>query len=113
MKISFFVFLLVFLSHFSFSQLVGGELVKEGRKLAESSDFTMFESTEGTLFYRIAVDRTGKVTSAQLLRDKSKAISIPMEVRVYNYVMDLKFEPGTYYPKFHDCEVKINLKKKA
>lgn len=113
MKLTFFVFVFVFLSHSSFSQLVGGELVNEGRKLAEPSDFTLLESTEGVLFYRIAVDRTGKVTSAQLLSDKSKAISIPMEVRVYNYVMELKFEPGTYYPKFHGCEVKINLKKKS
>lgn len=97
---------------FSHAQLVGGELVAEGRKLSVPSDFTMFESTEGAIFYRLSVDREGKVTSAQLLADKSSKISTPLQVRARTYVLNLKFEPGTYYPKFHGCEVKINLVKK-
>lgn len=97
---------------FSFSQLIGGDLVEEGRKLAVPSDFTMLESIDGTLFYRIAVDRTGKVTSVQLIPEKSAKISTPLYVRARTYVLGLKFEPGTYYPQFHECEIKINLKKK-
>lgn len=98
---------------FSHAQLVGGELVKEGRQLAVPSDFTMLESAEGAIFYRLSVDREGKVTSAQLLTDKSSKISTPLQVRARTYVLNLKFEPGTHYPKFHECEVKINLKKKT
>ncbi|HLU87106.1 MAG TPA: hypothetical protein VKZ44_05070 [Taishania sp.] len=95
------------------AQLVGGELVAEGRKIAVPFDFTMYESTEGAIYYRLAVDRTGKVTSAQLLTDRSIQISTPLQVRARTYVLGLKFEPGTHYPQFHHCEVKINLKKKT
>ncbi|MCO5259388.1 MAG: hypothetical protein M9916_04530 [Crocinitomicaceae bacterium] len=113
MKTTFLILTFWTISLVSFSQLVDGELVKEGRKLAVPSDFTMYESTSGDVFYRIAVDRTGKVTSAKLIGDKSVKVSIPLDVRIYNYLMDLKFEPGNHFPKFHDCEVKITLKPKS
>lgn len=113
MKTLFVVASMLVVSSVSNAQLVGGELVKEGRKLAVTSDFTMHESTEGVLYYRLAVDRTGKITTAQLLADKSAKISTPLQVRARTYVLGLKFEPGTHYPAFHDCEVKINLVKKT
>lgn len=109
-KLIAFAAILLMYNH-STAQLVGGELVQEGRKLAVVSDFTMYESTEGAIFYRLSVDREGKVTSAQLLTDKSSKISTPLQVRARTYVLNLKFEAGTHYPKFHDCEVRINLKK--
>jgi hypothetical protein len=112
MRLTSLICLLLLSSNISYSQLIGGELVKEGRKLAVASDFTMHESTEGAIYYRLAVDREGKVTSAQLLSDKSSQISTPLQVRARTYVLGLKFQPGTHYPKFHDCEVKINLIKK-
>lgn len=107
-----FLICLLFSYNTSYSQLIGGELVKEGRKLAVASDFTMHESTEGAIYYRLSVDREGKVTSAQLMTDKSSQISTPLQVRARTYVLNLKFQPGTHFPKFHDCEVKINLVKK-
>lgn len=113
MRLPFLIGSLLFIHNVCYSQLIGGELVKEGRKLAVASDFTMQESTEGAIFYRLSVDREGKVTSAQLLADKSSQISTPLQVRARTYVLNLKFQPGTYYPKFHDCEVKINLVKKT
>lgn len=94
------------------AQLVGGDLVQSGRQLAADFNFIVEESMEGALFYRLAVDHSGKVTSVQLLTEKSAKISTPMQVRMRTYVLGLKFEPGTFYPKFHDCEVKINLVKK-
>lgn len=107
------LFLLLLSSTSLKAQLVGGDLVQSGRKLAVDFNFIVEESIEGALFYRLAVDHTGKVTSVQLLTDKSAKISTPMQVRMRTYVLGLKFEPGTFYPKFHDCEVKINLVKKT
>lgn len=112
MKVLFLIVAMSLYCNLSQAQLIGGELVKEGRKLAVPSDFTMHESTQGAIFYRLSVDRTGRVTSAQLLADKSVIISTPLQVRARTYVLNLKFEPGTHYPAFHDCEVKINLVKK-
>lgn len=112
MRLTFLICSLFFSYNISYSQLIGGELVKEGRKLAVASDFTMYESTEGAIYYRLSVDREGKVTGVQLLTDKSSQISTPLQVRARTYVLNLKFQPGTHYPKFHDCEVKINLVKK-
>lgn len=112
MKVLFFVFSVCFFSTVSHAQLMGGELVKEGRKLAVPSEFTMYESTEGAIVYRLSVDRTGKVTSAQIIPEQSSKISTPLQVRARTYVLGLKFESGTHYPQFHECEVKINLVKK-
>ncbi len=113
MKVITLVISLFICCNLSYSQLMGGELVQEGRKLAVPSDFTMYESTEGAIFYELSVDREGKVTGAKILTDKSSQISTPLQVRARTYVMGLKFEPGTHYPKFHRCEVKINLVKKG
>lgn len=112
MRLTFLICLLFVNYNISYSQLIDGELVKEGRKLAVDSDFTMHESTQGAIYYRLSVDREGKVTAAQLLTDKSSQISTPLQVRARTYVLSLKFQPGTHFPKFHDCEVKINLVKK-
>ncbi len=105
------LFILTFCATSLNAQLVGGDLVQSGRKLATDFNFIVEESIEGALFYRIAVNHEGKVTSVQLLTEKSAKISTPMHVRMRTYVLGLTFEPGTYYPKFHDCEVKINLVK--
>ncbi len=105
----FLIFASFFVCQFASAQLVGGDVVKEGRKLAEPSSFMMYEDVEGAIFFRLAVDREGKVTSAQFIPDKSIIISTPLQVRAKQYVSQLLFEPGTYYPKFHSCEVKINL----
>lgn len=112
MKIPLLVIPVLFACNFSYAQLIGGELVQEGRKLAVPSDFTMYESTEGAIFYELAVDREGKVNGVRLLTEKSSKISTPLQVRARTYVLNLKFEPGTHYPKFQQCEVKINLVKK-
>jgi hypothetical protein len=103
-----------FLLTFSCSaQLMEGELKDSKRNLLEPFEFQMKETTTGALYYRIAVDRTGKVTSAQLLTDRSTPISTPLQVRARSYALSVKFEAGTFYPAFHSGVIKINLLKKV
>ncbi|HNS41619.1 MAG TPA: hypothetical protein PKN22_02580 [Taishania sp.] len=112
MKTTFLVALSLVFSFVSFSQVVGGDLAKDGRKLTTPSDFTMYESSVGEVYYTISVDINGKVTSAKINGNKSIKVSIPLDVRIYNYLMGPQFEPGTHFPKFHQGEVKLTLKKK-
>jgi len=94
------------------AQIVSGDLLIEGRKLASPVQFELEESVEGAIYFELAVNRTGKVTGARYLSEKSILISTPAQMRAKNYVMGIKFEPGTYYPEFHHCVVKLNLKLK-
>lgn len=112
MKQVIFLFGMALLSSQLNAQIVSGELVNEGRKLTSEVTFELEESVEGAIYFELAVDRTGKVTGARYLSDKSILISTPAQMRAKNYVMGFKFESGTYYPAFHHCVVKLNLKRK-
>lgn len=105
------LFMTLFVSSFSFSQLISGTLVDENRKMISTSDFKVVDNNEGVLFYELAVNRKGIVTSARLLTEGTTVISTPTRIKVRNYLMTLKFEEGTYYPEFHHVKVKITVKK--
>jgi len=64
----------------------------------------------GYCTYELSVDRDGKVTNARLVDTNLK--STPAKYEVHNYVSEIKFEPGTYYPKFHYALVKITTLKR-
>jgi hypothetical protein len=94
----------------SFAQLMDGSLVDEGRKLISKSDFTIYDGNEGVLYYTLAVDRKGKVTSATLLGEGSTVTFTPTRMKARNYLMLLQFEEGTHYPQFHHVRVKVTVK---
>lgn len=101
----------LFFSLQSFGQLISGDLLDEGRKLITETSFTMVGSTAGEIYYELAVNREGKVTSEKLLTDKTTINSTPLRYGAKNYVRTLKFEPGTYYPEFHHVVVRIVVEK--
>lgn len=95
---------------FSFGQLMDGDLIDEGRKMISTSDFILYDGNEGVLFYELAVDRTGKVTSARLLSEGSTITSTPTRMKARNYLVTLQFEAATHYPQFHHVRVKVTFK---
>jgi hypothetical protein len=95
----------------SFGQLISGTLLDEGRKMISTSSFKLTDHNEGVLFYELAVDRKGNVTSVKMLPEGSTIISTPTRMKVRNHVMTFKFQEGTYYPEFHHVKVKITTVK--
>lgn len=105
-----FTLLITCLTFGSFAQLLDGSLMDEGRKLISKSDFTIYDGNEGVLYYTLAVDRKGKVTSATLLGEGSTVTFTPTRMKARNYLMLLQFEEGTHYPQFHHVRVKVTVK---
>lgn len=107
MKLLFYAIL--FLSFSANAQLISGDLVKEGRKLVSTHDFKITGSKTGEIYFELAVDRMGNVTSQRLMVEKTSVTSTPTRMRAQEYVSDLKFEPGTIYPHFQNVVVKITV----
>lgn len=107
MKTIFFFFLLI--GTHSFGQLVSGTLLDEGRKMVSVETFIQAGTVDGWAIYELAVNREGIVTNATLKETNLTRTSAKVQIR--NYVMKLKFEPGTYYPQHHHVDVKITLVK--
>jgi len=101
--------LFIFASFNLSAQLISGDLVDEKRNLLSTTDFLLVGNSSGELFYDLSVDIEGNVTSAKLLIDKTTVLSTPTRMRGKLLVSDLKFEPGTYYPKFHHVVVRIKV----
>lgn len=96
--------------NYSFSQLISGPVIDEGRKLISTADFIIEDSREGIIFFNVAVDRTGKVSSAKVDPNGTTVVSTPARIIATNYLKELKFQAGTYYPEFHQVRIKVTLK---
>jgi hypothetical protein len=105
------VSLFLVFSSYSFSQLISGTLIDEGRKMTSVSTFKLIDNNEGIAFYQLAVNRKGEVTSATLLSAGTTIVSTPTRMKMRNYLMTLKFEEGMYCPEFHHVKVKITSSK--
>ena len=97
----------------SFGQLLSGPLMDEGRKLLTTANFIVEDSREGVIIFNVAVDRTGKVSSAKVDPTLTTVISTPARIVATNYVKSLQFQAGTYYPEFHQVKIKVTLKAPA
>lgn len=95
----------------SYCQLIDGTLVDEQRKLKTETNFKITDSNEGIIYYELAVNRKGMVTSAKLLREGTTVISTPTKILARNYAMSLLFEEGTHFPEFHHVRVKVTVAK--
>ncbi len=107
MRILLILFLLIATT--SHSQLLSGGVKDEGRVVVSKSPFIQAGTIDGWAKYELAIDRKGNVTSARSIETNLKRTSAKMQIR--NYVMTMKFTPGTIYPKFHHAVVKITLVK--
>lgn len=105
------LFLFMAFSSMAYSQLVDGPIVTDKRPLTSTIGFKVIDNNEGVLFYELSVDRTGKVTSATLVKEGTTVVSTPTKIKVRNYVMKLQFAAGTHYPEFHKVKVKITTAK--
>ncbi|TXI85178.1 MAG: hypothetical protein E6Q38_00845 [Crocinitomicaceae bacterium] len=105
------LFLFIALSGTALSQLVDGPIVTDKRQLTSTIGFKLIDNNEGVLFYELSVDRTGKVTSATLVKEGTTVISTPTKIKVRNHLMQFKFEAGTHYPEFHKVKVKVTTAK--
>jgi hypothetical protein len=105
------LFIFILFSTLSFGQLIDGTLVDENRKMISNSSFKVIDNNVGVLFYVLAVDRKGNVTSATIESKGTTVISTPTRMKVRNHLMTFKFEEGTHYPEFHHVRVKITVAK--
>lgn len=101
--------LLILLSFSAHSQLMSGNLIDEGRKLITPQNFQLDGNATGEIYFELAVNREGIVTSERLMKEKTSVVSTPTRIRAKELVSQFKFEPGTYYPEFHHVVVKIKV----
>lgn len=95
----------------SFSQLLSGDVINEGRSLLTKTDFKINSTTEGVVVYDITVNREGKVTSTLLKIEQSTINSTPLKMQAVNLLKSFKFEPNTRYPQVQHVLVKITFVK--
>ena len=103
------LFLFLLISTTSQSQIISGALKDEGRVLVSETPFIQEGTIDGWAKYELAVDRKGNVTGARIIETNLKRTSAKMQIR--DYVMTMKFTPGTIYPHFHHVVVKVTLVK--
>ena len=92
-------------SGISFGQMLEGPLLDEGRKVISPVKYVHEGSTNGWGKFELSVDREGNVESVRMVETTIK--STPTKIKLRNYLMKLKFEKGTYYPKYHHVTVKL------
>ncbi len=100
-------FLFLLLTQIGYSQLIGGSVKQDGRTFAEKPAFIIEGNANGYAKFELAVDVNGNVTGVKLIETNLK--STPAKYRLRNYVKNIKFQPGRYYPKFHHAIVKITM----
>lgn len=91
----------------SYAQLIGGSVVPEGRDVTPETVFQMEGARDGWATFELAVDRNGKVTSAQLKETNLNSSIDKMQAK--KHAMRITFVAGTHYPKFHSAVVKITM----
>jgi hypothetical protein len=105
------VFLICTLISFSISaQIISGEAKEEKRTLLSATDFSITGSKSGDIYYELAIDREGNVTSSRLMNEKTTIISTPTRMRAKEYVSTFKFDKGTHFPHFQNVVVCIKVK---
>ncbi len=102
---------LVFLSKFSFSQLVSGTLVDDQRKMTSVFDFKIKGKYIGVKYFELAVNNEGIVTSIKEVTKSNSLASTPAAIVGRTELKKLTFEKGTRYPKFHQVLVKVEYVK--
>lgn len=103
------LFLFLLISGSTFSQMVGGTLMEEGRKMITDAEFVQEGTVNGWAICELSVDREGNVTDVSVVETNLTRTSAKMQIR--SYVNELKFEKGNHFPKFHHVRIKITLVK--
>ena len=90
---------------------VSGDVVKDNRKLITDQSFIIEGHVTGRLVFAISVDSEGIVSAARVIEKESTIKSSPAKINARNYVTTFKFEPGTWFPKYHQGKITITMVK--
>ena len=111
MRILGLLFCLILISNVSDAQLLSGDLLESNRYLLSSFDFKIKSSKEGVMYYEVAVNEQGKVTSQRFLPKYSTLSSSLNRMDAINYIKKFEFLAGSLFPKFQYVTVQINFVK--
>jgi|SRR5690554_951293 len=94
----------------SYGQL-SGDLAKDNRKIITEQGYIINGHVNGKIVFDISVNSEGVVTSAKVIDGESTVKSTPAKIEARNYVSTFKFQPGTWYPKYHQGRIVITMVK--
>jgi hypothetical protein len=100
------------LSVFALNAQLSGELKTDNRKLLTPFNYLVKSTTPGIAVFEITVDIDGNVTSATVLKDETTIRSTPTLMAVKNELLQLKFQKGYTYPKFHRGKVTVHVERR-
>jgi hypothetical protein len=104
------VFVGVIISVSGWSQ-ISGDVKKDNRQMVSDHSFVMEGSHMGKIVFDISVNAEGEVTSAKIVESESNVKSTPAKIKAKNYVLQFEFQPGTWFPKYHQGRVVITMVK--
>ncbi|RYM32539.1 hypothetical protein ERX46_14805 [Brumimicrobium glaciale] len=107
-KLNAILFLMLFLTSTAYSQL-SGDIIKDNRKLTTDLPYVIEGHITGKITIQISVDALGEISSSKVLDGESTIKSTPAKIKALNHVSQFKFEPGTWFPKFHQGIVVITM----
>lgn len=95
------------------AQLVGGDLLKDNRKIISNIQSEISSPRyNGILLFNISVNNDGIVTGATIEEKGSTIISTPARIDAKRLLLSLVFEKGNRFPKYHSGIYKITYKRK-
>lgn len=109
-KLKTLIFFILFCSSAAFSQ-ISGDVVKDNRKVKTDLGYEIKGHLDGKITIEISVDALGNVSSSKVLESETTIKSTPAKLKAINHVGQFKFEPGTWFPKFHKATVVIRMVK--
>jgi hypothetical protein len=99
-----------FSSFLTFSQ-ISGDIVNDNRKLITDYSYVLEGHLDGKIAFDISVNAKGEISATKIMEDRSTITSTPAKIEARNYVMKFKFQPGTWFPKFHHGIVVLTMVK--
>lgn len=103
------VFTLLF-SFSAFSQ-IKGDIVKDNREITNNPGFIIQGHLTGKMTIEFSVNAKGEISSSKVIDSESTIKSTPAKIKIMNHVAKFEFEPGTWFPKFHQGTVIITMVK--
>ncbi|RFC55389.1 hypothetical protein [Brumimicrobium aurantiacum] len=103
------LFLLLFTAP-AFAQ-ISGDVVNDNRKLTKELSYKITGHVEGLITIDISVDALGNITSKKVDENNTTVRSTPAKLKAVNHVSKFKFEPGTWFPKYHQATIVIHMVK--
>jgi hypothetical protein len=92
-----------------YSQLLSGDLIESNRYLTKPVDFNIKSNIQGVMYFELAVNELGKVTSQRFLQEKSTLKSTTCKMDAVNYIKKMEFLGGSLFPKFQYVIIQLNF----